>query len=150
MAAGPSSAPDAPNSFTSPAPVAPKRCPGSISATPIASPASDPARETRPIPAAATARPAAASESVSAFGTRRVFRSIAAAAQPAAAMVPITITSDGLTNAAPEHVVNRGAQRADSRDGDHGDQRRQQAVLEQILALGALRKSTDCHKCPFH
>src|SRR5437762_7152167 len=132
IAAGPSSAPDAPNSFTSPAPVAPNRCPGSIRTTPIASPASDPARETRPIPAAATARPATASESVSAFGTRRVFRSIAAAAQPAAAIVPITMTSDGLTNAVPEDVENCCADHVHPRDGNDGDQRREQTVLEQI------------------
>src|SRR5438067_5388381 len=139
MAAGPSSAPDAPNSFTSPAPVAPNRCPGSIKATPIASPASDPARETRPIPVAATARPAAASEIVSAFGTRRVRRSIAAAARPAAASVPITMTSDGLTNAAPDHAVNCLSYCRDARDGDDRDQRGQHCVLEQVLAVGTAR-----------
>src|SRR6185437_14981181 len=136
VAAGPSSAPAAAKSLTSPAPVAPNRWPGSISPKPMAMPAIEPAIDNRPMPAMANATPAAASDAVSPFGTRRVRTSIAAAAIAPADIVVSTIRSDGIANVSPEHRVNRLAHLADRANGDQGDQRRQQTVFEQVLAVG--------------
>src|SRR6478736_1134346 len=150
VAAGPSSAPAAAKSLTSPAPVAPNRCPGSINPKPMAMPAIEPAIVNRPMPATANATPAAASDAVSAFGTRRVRTSIAAAANPPPASVVSTIRSDGVANVSPEQRVNRLSKVADAEYRDHGNQRREQAVLEQVLAVGPARQPPDCHNNPLH
>src|SRR4051794_27842852 len=145
VAAGPSSAPAAAKSFTSPAPVAPNRWPGSISPRPMAMPAIEPAIVNRPMPATANATPAAASDAVSTLGTRRVRTSIVAAVMPPAASVVSTIRSDGVANVSPEQRVNRLSKVADCCHGDDGDQRREQAVLEQVLAVGPAGQPPDCH-----
>src|SRR5438445_3459112 len=150
MGAGPSSDPMAANSFTSPAPVAPNRWPGSMSARPTKNPRAAAPTVRWPIPAAANPRPLSASRPVSAFGTRRVLRSTNAAAATPAASVPITMKSDDLTNGAPEHVVNRLANRGDADDGDERYQRRQQPVFEQVLAVGFASRTRDCRDQPLH
>src|SRR5471030_756743 len=144
-------APSAANSFTSPAPVAPKTWPGSISASPSANPANE-APIVMPLrPNTANATPLAASSTVSGFGTRRVHRSIAAPVPAPAVTVVSTRTSEGLTNAPPEDVVNRVAQRADADHREDRDQRREQSVFEQVLAVVPLHETADrreylCHE----
>src|SRR3954470_8236737 len=132
--AGPTNAPAAANSLTSPAPVAPIRCPGSISARPSARPASEAPSDRPPMPHAAETPPTAASPIVSGFGTRRVRRSIAAPMPVPATRVAIAINSEGLANLHPENVVDRVAERFDADHGDDRNQRRQQSVFDQILA----------------
>src|SRR5262245_10423780 len=113
-------------------------------------PAIAPRSVTRPTPAAANPRPAMPSDSVSAFGTRRVRRSIAAAVTPPPASVANTIRSDGLTNVSPEQVVNRLSQPADGADREDRDQRGEQAVLEQVLPVAATCNLPERHEDPFH
>src|SRR5678815_375694 len=149
MCVGPMTAPMAANSFTSPSPVAPNRWPGSIRTSPSASPTSDAAivRSLRPNTAKAT--PLAASSRVSGLGTRRVERSMAAAAPQPPATVAITRKSDGLTNVLPEDRVDRVA---DSRDAGHCgdcDQTGDKSVFEQVLAFVAKGQARDRqpHQC---
>src|SRR5205823_5100096 len=150
IGAGPSSDPIAANSFTSPAPVAPNRCPGSINARPRRNPANAPPIDTPLMPVAANTTPASASSAVSVFGTRRVRTSIAAAAAAPAVSVPSTMRSDGLTNVSPEHVVNRLPQRADADDRDDGNERRQQSVLEKVLAVARAAEPSESRHQPLH
>ena len=98
--------PIAANSLTSPAPVAPIRCPGSISMRPTAKPASDPATVTPLVCDAANETPRAAMPRVSVFGTRRLQTSTTALAPPLAATAATTATSEILGNALPEHRVD--------------------------------------------
>src|SRR5262249_8442415 len=113
-------------------------------------PAIEPAIVSRPMPATANATPAAASDAVSAFGTRRVRTSIAAAANPPPAIVASTIRSDGLTNVSPEHVVDGLTDAGDADDRDDRDQRGEQAVLQQVLAVATAETLRECHDCAFH
>src|SRR5213593_103500 len=145
MCAGPMIAPTAANSLTSPAPVPPITCPGSISTSPSTKPNSD-APTVRPlIPDAANATPLAASSTVSGLGTRRVHRSIAAPAPAQAATVAITITSEGSANAAPEQVVACLADRGDARHREDRDQRGEESVFHQVLPLVSKDEASDCH-----
>src|SRR5919201_4446861 len=137
MCSGPSKVPRAANSFTSPAPVAPTKCPGSISTNPTANPASAPATETPVTCNAANARPSAVIASVSWFGTRRVFKSTSAPTPPLVATTATKMASDALSNGLPEPRVNRVADRPDRRERHDRDERRQQPVFDQVLALVA-------------
>src|SRR5258708_103880 len=102
------------------------------------------------MPDAANPTPLSARHAVSGLGTRRVRRSIAAAAATPAVSVPITTRSDGLTNASPENRKNRLPERRDAGDRDHRNQTRQQAVLEQVLAVRVARQALDCVLHPLH
>src|SRR5262249_21128684 len=117
---------------------------------PTTMPASAPRSVTLPMPAAAKTRPAAASDSVNAFGTRRVRRSIAAAVPAPATSVANTIRSDGLTNVSPEQVVNRLSDSGDRADCDHCDQRCEQAVLEQVLAVATIDQPPERYHYTLH
>src|SRR5438270_598281 len=143
MRPGPTTPPSAANSFTSPAPVRPNACPGSMSTRPKTMPSAACASVAPPIPKPPNTMPTAAIASVSAFGTRRVRRSITAAVTAPAATVAMTIRSDGLANALPEDGDDRVAERRDAGDRDHRDERGQQAVLEKILSLLPLQQPSD-------
>src|SRR4029079_19751202 len=129
-----SSAPTAPISFTSPAPVAPRRCPGSIKSTPSASPAPAAASDSPLTPVTARATPVAAIRAVTTFGIRRVRRSIAVAiSRPAA-----SAANDGSEiggNGLSENIVDGVAKGRHRADREHRDQRHEQAILEQILPV---------------
>src|SRR5438034_10961534 len=127
--------PIAANSLTSPAPVAPIRCPGSISMSPTAKPASDPATVTPLVCDAANETPRAAMPRVSVFGTRRLQTSTTALAPPLAATAATTATSEILGNALPEHRVDGVPNLGHRGERDDRDQSREQAVLEQILPV---------------
>src|SRR5436190_1020197 len=145
MCAGPMIAPTAANSLTSPAPVPPITCPGSISTRPSTKPNSD-APMVRPLmPDAANATPLAARSTVSGLGTRRVHTSIAAPAPAPAATVAITIMSEGSANAAPEQVVDCLADRGDARHREHRDQRGEEPVFHQVLPLVSKDQASDRH-----
>src|SRR4051812_40649083 len=145
MCTGPMNAPTAANNFTSPAPVAPIKCPGSISARPSARPASDAPSERPPMPNAAKATPVAANPIVSGFGTRRVHKSIAAPTPVPLTTVAIARKSDGLANLGPEDTGNRVAERRDTDNRREGDQRRQQTVFDQILSV--VLEKQPCESC---
>src|SRR5215212_7627862 len=101
-------APAAANNLTSPAPVAPNRCPGSINARPSTNPSIEAPTESELMPIAANARPDAASPAP-------------------AASVPSTINSDGLSNGAPEDGVDGVAHGREARHRDDDDQRHEQS-----------------------
>src|SRR5216683_5281545 len=143
MCVGPMNAPVAAKSLTSPAPVAPITCPGSISSRPTASPPSE-APSVRPLmPHAAKTTPIVARPIVSGFGTRRVHRSIAAPVPVPATTVAITIGSDGQANVPPEHRVDRVAERGDAHHRHDRDQRGEQSVFDQVLALVSKHQASD-------
>src|SRR5206468_3740010 len=127
--------PIAANSLTSPAPVAPIRCPGSISMRPTAKPASDPATVTPLVCDAANETPRAAMPRVSVFGTRRLQTSTTALAPPLAATAATTATSEILGNALPEHRVDGVPNLGHRGERDDRDQRHEEGVLEQVLPL---------------
>src|SRR4051812_14469691 len=79
--------------------------------------------------------PSAASPIVSGFGTRRVRRSIAAPSPVPAMIVTSARKSDGLANLLPENVVDGVTERADADHRDDHDERGEQAVLDEILAV---------------
>src|SRR5581483_7628569 len=153
MCAGPSRVPIAAKSFTSPAPVAPITCPGSISARPIARPASAPVTLRLVACEPASATPRAAIDRVRTLGTRRVRKSMTVAAPPAKTMTASAIGSDVLSNGLPEHVVDRVPDRRHGGDRDDRDQRHEQTVLEQILPVLTASEPADgdkyaVHDCP--
>src|SRR4051812_24131494 len=134
--AGPTTAPTAAISFTSPAPVAPSRWPGIISPSPTANPANEAHNGTPLIPVAASATPTPASAAVSSFGIRRVRMSItvattSAATRAAKAVLEIAGDSNGL----PENRVDRVAHDRHRANRHHREQRREKPVLQQVLAL---------------
>src|SRR5712691_5237374 len=143
MPVGPSSVPIAANSFTSPAPVAPTKWPGSISAKPSANPASAAATLTLVRWAAASARPRPAIPSVNRFGTRRLLRSMTALNPPLPATTPTTTTSEILSNGRPEHRHDRLSDRGHSDHHHHGDQHGQEPILDQVLAIVATNEAAD-------
>src|SRR5580765_4413418 len=143
MGSGPMNAPAAAKSLTSPAPVAPIMCPGSISTRPSARPASDAPSVMPLMPHTAKMTPTVARPTVSGFGTRRVHMSIAAPVPVPAPTVASTMKSDGLANAAPEHRVERVADHLDAGHHDDRDQRAEQSVFEQILALVPKHQTPD-------
>src|SRR2546422_7491221 len=143
MPIGPSRVPMAANSFTSPAPVAPTKWPGSISAKPSANPASAAGTLTLVRCVAASARPRAAIPSVNGFGTRRLLRSMSALNPPLPATTPTTITSESLSNGRPEHRHDRLSERGQSHHYHHGDQDAQKPVLDQVLAIVATNEAAD-------
>src|SRR2546422_856619 len=98
---GPSRVPTAANSFTSPAPVAPIRWPGSIRSSPRANPANAPATLTPLTWVAAIVTPTAVIPIVSGFGTRRVYKSTTAPAPTLAATVATTMASEIVGNRLP-------------------------------------------------
>src|SRR4029077_1217255 len=128
-------APAAAKSLTSPAPVAPITCPGSISRRPTASPPSE-APSVRPLmPHAAKITPIVARPIVSGFGTRRVHKSIAAPVPVPATTMAIAMRSEGLANAAPEHRIDRAAERGDAHHRGDRDQRGEKSVFEEVLSF---------------
>src|SRR5207237_5168177 len=139
MPVGPRIVPTAANNLTSPAPVAPTRCPGSISRRPTAKPPSAAAIDRSVRWVAARVIPTAVIPSVNQFGTRRTRKSMAALAPPLPATAAMTTALDGTGNNTgkrlPEHGVDRGPDRHDDGDRDDGDQRDEQAVLDKVLSL---------------
>src|SRR5438093_6513200 len=132
---GPSSVPSAAKSLTSPAPVAPITWPGSISRRPTAKPPSAPETPTPVMRVAASATPSAPMPSVSRFGTRRVCRSTMALEAPPASTAQTLESSDILRNRLPEHVVDRRPDGSHRAQGDQRDQRHEQSVFDQVLAI---------------
>src|SRR5690606_18417220 len=140
--AGPSQVPSAASSFTSPAPVPPKRCPGSISRSPSAAPVSAPAVDCSDTPTAAAASPARATVAVITFGMRPVRRSTAAAMPAAARMATSDTASEaGSSDDLPERAVDRVAECPHGTNRDDGDEANQQRVLEQVLSVLAMRQA---------
>src|SRR5471032_2136930 len=138
-------APAAARSLTSPAPVAPIMCPGSISRRPTAIPPSE-APMLRPlIPHTAKITPISARPAVSGFGTRRVHMSIAAPVPVPATTVVMTMRSDGQANVPPERRVDRVAERGDAHHGHDRDQRGEQSVFDEVLALVSKHQASDRH-----
>src|SRR5881394_3507442 len=131
---GPSSVPSAAKSLTSPAPVAPMTCPGSINTRPRARPPSAPGTLTPVTRIAASAMPSAPILKVSAFGTRRVYRSTMVLAAPPASTTQIVDGSDILGNRLPEHVVDRLADGPDCTKCHERNQGHEQSVFDQVLA----------------
>src|SRR5262245_29802311 len=156
--AGPSSVPSAASSFTSPAPVAPMKCPGSISSRPTAKPATASAGVRRVTWIAASARPITATLSVTTFGTRRDRRSTATAVPPPAAVITIpagshavfTAVSKVLDNGLPQHGVDGRAHRGNGRHHHDRDQRREKSVLDQVLAIVPACEPEDGRHHAFH
>src|SRR6185503_907268 len=140
---GPSRAPAAASSLTSPAPVAPKMWPGIMNARPSRQPSSAAPRPTRPKPAAARPMPMAAKVAVRMLGMRRVRRSITAAAPMPTATIAVTRASEFCSNAIPEHRLDSAAQRVDRAQSRDDDERHEQRVLEQVLARVRLRPPPD-------
>src|SRR6267378_3570383 len=141
---GPSSVPNAAISLTSPAPVAPMTCAGSIRARPTARPAS---ALTTPTPVgrnAASASPSTAMPNVIGLGTRRTRKSIAAVALPQPAMAQTATASKVLNNGLPQNRVDLIPQRRDAGHHEDGDQRGQKPVFEQVLPVMFSRESRDC------
>ena len=125
--AGPMMAPIAAISLTSPAPVAPSRCPGIISAKPTTSPRSE-ADKLRPLnPAAARVTPTPAIVAVSRLGMRRVRTSMTVAASAPAATATKAALDTG-SNRRPENCLNRVADGGHRTDGEERDQGHEQAV----------------------
>src|SRR5471032_2906031 len=143
MPIGPSSVPMAANSFTSPAPVAPITCPGSISRSPHANPASAIGTPSFVTCRNASVMPVSASPTVSGFGTRRLLRSTTAPAPPPAATTETATGSKILSNGLPEDGVDRVAHRRDARQNEHRDQHGEQAVLDQVLSLVVTNQIAD-------
>src|SRR5579864_1824126 len=143
VAPGPSQAPMAAKSLTSPAPVAPITWPGSMTRRPTARPAAARIGVTALQPAHAATKPATVIVAVSALGIRRDRTSVTMLMAPAAAIASTAIGLESCTNAHPEHVVNLGADRSDGAHGKNCDQRGQQSVLEQILAIFFARQPPD-------
>src|SRR5260370_2859350 len=135
MPFGPSSVPIAANSLTSPAPVAPTMCHGSMSNSPTANPTSAAARLTGVTCNRARTTPVSAMPIVSGFGTRRVLRSTRALTPPLAATAAITIGSKILNNGLPEHRLDDGGQRRQGSQHEHRDQHGEEPVLEQVLSV---------------
>src|SRR5262249_12432860 len=133
MRPAPITAPAAAKSFTSPAPVAPMTCPGSMIASPSARPAHDDSTVTPLAPQTAKRTPLTASVPVRTFGTRLVRRWIKARARAPATSVPSTTRSEGCNNGLPQHVVDRVAHGRDADDRHERDQASEQRVLDQIL-----------------
>src|SRR5947207_644583 len=141
---GPSSAPAAASSLTSPAPVAPKMWPGIMNARPSRQPSSDAPRPTRPKPAAARPMPMAASVAVRMLGMRRVRRSITAAAPMPIATTAVTSASElCISDGIPEHRLDGAAHGVDRTDGSDDDERHEQRVLEQVLSRVSLRPTPE-------
>src|ERR1051325_2930976 len=141
---GPSSAPAAASSLTSPAPVAPKMWPGIMNARPSRHPRIEAPRPTRPKPAAARPTPTAASVAVKRLGMRRVRRSITAAAPMPTAMTAVTSASEVcIGDGIPKDGLDGAAQRADGADGGDHDERHEQRVLEQVLPRVATQPSLE-------
>src|SRR5262249_21158912 len=138
-----SSVPMAANSLTSPAPVAPTRCPGSISARPAANPSSASVGDSAPRRAAATTRPKAVIPSVSTFGMRRVYRSTRVLESPLPATALTATGSEILSNVVPEDVGDRLSQRGYRSKSDERDQGREQPVLEQVLGFIPAHEATN-------
>src|SRR5436309_11086249 len=143
MPVGPSNVPIAANSFTSPAPVAPTKWPGSMSAKPSANPASAAATLTLVRCVAASARPSAEIPNVNWFGTRRLLRSISALSPPLPATALTTITSEILSNGRPEHRHDRLSDRGHSDHHHHSDQHGQKPILDQVLTIVATNEAAD-------
>src|SRR5687767_7603642 len=131
---GPSRAPAAASSFTSPAPVLPKTWPGSMNASPSRHPRIEAPSPMRPSPAAAMPMPAAVIEAVSRFGIRRVRRSMNAAAPiPRATMASTSASELSFGNDFPEGCLDDVAQHFHGAERRDDYQRDQQGVLEQVL-----------------
>src|SRR5688572_25459888 len=132
---GPSSVPRAASSFTSPPPVAPKRCPGSIRRSPTTPPATAAPIPMRLIPAAAITRPTIVTAPVSVFGTRRVLRSITEAARPHPSTIVSTSASEDVGDDIPEPQLDHAGESIDG--GQHGnrDECREHAVFDQVLPV---------------
>src|SRR5688572_32397485 len=129
----PSIVPAAANNFTSPAPVAPNTCPGSIIRKPNASPASADVTVMLLTPIIDNVIPVAAVATQTTFGIRRCRMSMTAAVPSPAHNAPSTTRSDACANGRPEHSVQMLTQQADCTERDKSNQRGQQPVLEQVL-----------------
>src|SRR5262249_5914718 len=79
--------------------------------------------------------PSAAVPNVSQFGTRRVLRSTTAAVVATATMAVTTSGSNGTRKRLVEQVAQRRAHRRHRRDSNHGDERGQKPVLDEVLAV---------------
>src|SRR5262249_55112758 len=139
-----STVPSAANSFTSPPPVAPTRKPGSMRKSPIASPPNAPVTPTLVACSVDSATPSVAIPKVNALGTRRLRRSITALVAPDAATTEATTRSDvGGNDGCPQDVGDCSAESRHGENGADGDQRHQQAILEEVLSLGVACKAGD-------
>src|SRR3989442_14616912 len=85
--------------------------------------------------------------SVNQFGTRRTRKSMAALAPPLPATAAITTALDGTGNntgkCLPEQRVDSRPDRRHDGDRDDGDQRDEQAVLDQVLSLVASQEQSE-------
>src|SRR5688572_18740354 len=131
----PSIVPAAANNFTSPAPVAPNTCPGSIIRKPNASPASADVTVMLLTPIIDNVIPVAAVATQTTFGIRRRRMSMTAAVPSPVHNAPSTMRSDACANGRPEHSVQVLAEQTDPTKCHKGNQRRKDAVLEQVLPL---------------
>src|ERR1700694_1991979 len=67
------------------------------------------------------------------------------------ATAPTTMGLDGsCSNVPPKYGADRRPHRSDGRDGDDGNQRDQEPVLEQVLAFVSFDEATDDSKHSFH
>ncbi len=132
---GPNHVPSAAISFTSPPPVRPKTCPGNITTKPVRKPTSAMPGGSSTTPDAAAMIPRAATDNVSALGTRRVEKSIAAL-RPALAITAVTvITSESGGNPVPKQLENCLANRGHDRDAQKSNKPDEHRVLDQILRV---------------
>src|SRR5438874_1084397 len=104
-----------------------------MSANPSVSPSSDDWSEIWLMPPAASSTPVAAVVAQTAFGMRRLAASMTAALHMPAQSTVSTAASEFGSNGPPEDVGDLGGEHSHRRQGEDGDQRRQQAVLEQVL-----------------
>src|SRR5882672_7579686 len=114
-------------------------------------PRSEPARDTPLIPDAASPTPIPAIVAVSALGIRRALISTTVATSaPEDSAANATLETG--CNRRPEHVGDRLANHRDCTDREDGDERHEQPVLEEVLAvLRASKRApgelSQCHHC---
>src|SRR5262245_41128795 len=106
-----------------------------MKANPRKKPMTAPPMPTGPSFTAATPIPTTANDPVSTLGMRRVRRSMTAARPVAAQTIDRTMTSDIGCDDIPKHCFDRSAHRRERSHHHQHDERDQQCVLEQILAV---------------
>src|SRR5262245_11331231 len=147
---GPTNEPIAAISFTSPAPVAPSACPGSISKSPNTNPSAAAPSEMPLNPDAANPIPAPAIDAVTALGMRRVrISTIEATHTPDASATKAQLETVGkvLRYVVPEERRNGVAHARHRANRHEGNQRDQQGVFEQVLPV-LVRPEELCSESP--
>src|SRR6516165_5184747 len=94
-------------------------------------------------PDKAATKPPTVMVPVRTFGIRRTRRSTAVLRAPAAAIAETVRGSEILSNGHPEHVVNLFADGGHRAHREDRDQRREQPVFEQILAIALAHEPCD-------